>query len=287
VSVTLSIWLALVLGVSAAGDPVAAERAMPSPPARSAPSAIVKQPPPGKTWQPDVRGAIAYARKRAGNVSFAVRTAHRLWGWRPSRTVPSASVLKAMLLVAYLDDPRVRNRRLTAADHRLIDPMVQRSDNTAATRVLGFVGPAGVYGVAARAGMRKFRLDPTIWGLSRIDAIDQTRFFLHIDSHVVLRHRATAMHLLATVTPSQRWGIGELRLPGWQLYFKGGWGSGTGAVEHQVALLRHGSIRVSVAVLITTSPSHAYAKRTLRGVFAILLRGVHSLLVPPAVAARP
>jgi hypothetical protein len=153
--------------------------------------------------------------------------------------------------------------------------------------VLGFVGPAGVYGVAARAGMRKFRLDPTIWGLSRIDAIDQTRFFLHIDSHVVLRHRATAMHLLATVTPSQRWGIGELRLPGWQLYFKGGWGSGTGAVEHQVALLRHGSIRVSVAVLITTSPSHAYAKRTLRGVFAILLRGVHSLLVPPAVAARP
>ena len=251
------------------------------------PSAIVKQPPPKKTWQPDIHGAIAYAHTRAGNVSFAVRTAHHLWGWRQSRTVPSASVLKAMLLVAYLDDPRVRNRRLTAADHRLIDPMIQHSDNTAATRVLGFVGPPGVYAVAARAGMRKFTLDPTIWGLSRIDAIDQTRFFLHIDSHVVPRHRATAMHLLATVTPSQRWGIGELHLPGWQLYFKGGWGSGTGAVEHQVALLRHGSVRVSVAVLITTSPNHDYAKRTLRGVFAILLRGVHGLLVPPAVAANP
>ncbi len=86
------------------------------------------------------------------------------------------------------------------------------------------------------------------------------------------------MHLLATVTPSQRWGIGQLRLPGWQLYFKGGWGTGTGAVEHQVALLRHGRIRVAVAVLITTSPSHAYAKQTLRGVFAALLRGVHKLL---------
>ncbi|MGH2912782.1 MAG: serine hydrolase [Solirubrobacteraceae bacterium] len=252
-----------------------------------APSAIVKQPPPKRTWEPDVRDAIAYAHTRAGDVSFAVRTPHRLWGWRMSRTVPSASVLKAMLLVAYLDDPRVRNRRLTAADHRLIDPMIQRSDNAAATRVLGFVGPAGVYGVAARSGMHKFRLDPAIWGLSRIDAIDQTRFFLHIDSHVVPRHRATAMHLLATVTPTQRWGIGELRLPGWQLYFKGGWGSGTGAVEHQVALLRHGSIRVSLAVLITTSPSHAYAKRTLRGLFAILLRGIHGLLVPPAVAAEP
>jgi beta-lactamase class A len=274
----------MVLGVSAASPTSATARRQW---VVSGPSAIVKQPPPKKSWRPDVQGAIAYAHTRGGSVSFAVRTAHHLWGWRPSHTVPSASVLKAMLLVAYLDDPRVRNRRLTAADHRLIDPMIQRSDNTAATKVLEFVGPSGVYGVAARAGMRKFTLDPTVWGLSRIDAIDQTRFFLHIDSHVVPRHRATAMHLLATVTRSQRWGIGKLHLPGWKLYFKGGWGSGTGAVEHQVALLRHTSIRLSVAVLITASPNHAYAKRTLRGVFAILLRGVHGLLVPHAVAAKP
>jgi hypothetical protein len=133
--------------------------------------------------------------------------------------------------------------------------------------------------------MRKFRLNPTIWGLSQIDAIDQARFFLHIDAHVVRRHRAAAMHLLATVTPGQRWGIGKLHLPGWQLYFKGGWGSGTGAVEHQVALLRHGSVRLSVAVLITNSPSHEYAKRTLQGEFQLLLRGVHQLIGPSAVAA--
>jgi hypothetical protein len=223
-------------------------------------------------------------RRRSGEVSFAVRTARREWGWRVLRTVPSASVLKAMLLVAYLDDPRVRNRALGAGDHRLIDPMIQHSDNEAATQVLGFVGPSGVYGVAQRAGMREFSLDPVIWGLSRIDAADQARFFLHIDAHVVARHRATAMHLLATVTPSQRWGIGQLRLPGWQLYFKGGWGSGSGAVEHQVALLIHGSIRVSLAVMITTSPSHAYAKQTLQGVFARLLRGVGRLLSGARIA---
>jgi beta-lactamase class A len=209
--------------------------------------------------------------------------------------VPSASVLKAMLLVAYLDDARVRYRPLRAADHSLIDPMIQRSDNTAASRVLEFVGPAGVYAVAHRAGMSRFSLDPVIWGLSRIDASDQTRFFLHIDSDVVARHRATAMHLLATVTTSQRWGIGQLRLPGWQLYFKGGWGAGTGEVEHQVVLLRHGATRVSLAVLITTSPSHSYAKQTLRGVFAALLRGVGRLIEvkrapsppPPQPPQRP
>jgi beta-lactamase class A len=252
--------------------------------AAPAPAAVGPKPAP-KPWQPDAAAAIAYAHTRAGEVSFAVRTARHLWGWRVQRTVPSASVLKAMLLVAYLDDPRVRERPLTAADHALIDPMIQRSDNAAASRVLELVGPSGVYGVAARAGMRKFTLDPAIWGLSRIDAVDQARFFLHIDAHVVRRHRAAAMRLLATVTPSQRWGIGRLRLPGWRLYFKGGWGSGTGAVEHQVALLRHGNVRVSVAILITNSPSHEYAKRTLQGEFERLLRGVHQLIGPSAVAA--
>ena len=102
--------------------------------------------------------------------------------------------------------------------------------------------------------MRSFTLDDEVWGLSRIDAADQARFFLHIDREVVPRHRAVAMHLLATVIASQRWGIGRLRLPGWQLYFKGGWGAGTGEVEHQVVLLRHGSVRVSAAVLITDEP---------------------------------
>jgi hypothetical protein len=232
------------------------------------------------SWRPDVRAAIAYARTRAGDVSFAVRTQHREWGWRVTRTVPSASVLKAMLLVAYLDDPRVRDRPLRGADHALIDPMIERSDNVAATRVLQFVGARGVYGVAERAGMRRFSLDSEVWGLSRIDAADQARFFLHIDSHVVARHRVTAMHLLASVIASQRWGIGRLRLPGWRLYFKGGWGAGTGEVEHQVVLLRHGTTRVSLAVLITSSPSHDYAKRTLQGVFARLLRRVGVLIAP-------
>ena len=128
-----------------------------------------------------MRAAIAYAHTRAGEVSFVVRTEHRVWAWRPTRLVPSASVLKTMLLVAYLDDPRVRHRPLDAADHGLIDPMIERSDNTAATNVLGFVGPSGVYGVARRAGMLHFTLDPVIWGLSQIDAADQARFFLHID----------------------------------------------------------------------------------------------------------
>jgi len=207
-------------------------------------------------------------------VRFSIRLAHHAWGWRAQETVPSASVLKAMLLVAYLDDPRVRDRALGPADWALIGPMIRWSDNAAASRVLAFVGPGGVWSVARRAGMRRFALETGIWGNSRVDADDQTRFFRFVDRRVVARHRASAMHLLASVVSSQRWGIGQVRLSGWELYFKGGWGSASGAVEHQVALLRRGERRVAVAVLTTGSPSHAYATETLRGVFARLLRGL-------------
>ncbi len=112
-----------------------------------------------------------------------------------------------------------------------------------------------------------------IWGESQITAADQSRFFYSIDSFIVKRHRAYAMHLLASITPSQRWGIGEVAPHGWTLYFKGGWGYGTGLMDHQVVLIKRGCARVSIAVLTMYDGSHDYGKDTLKGVFERLLKG--------------
>ncbi|MEA2330631.1 MAG: hypothetical protein QOH58_769 [Thermoleophilaceae bacterium] len=224
-------------------------------------------------WKPDVEAARAYAGQRLGSISFAVRTERRLYGVEVRRTVPSASVLKAMLLVAYLREPDVRGRALHPADRALLEPMVRWSDNVTATRVRDRVGNDGLVRLARRVGMRAFA-PAAIWGLSRIDAADQTLFFLRIERHVPRRHRPAALRLLGSIVRSQRWGIARVRPPGWGLYFKGGWGSGSGAVDHQVALLRRGERRLSVAILSTGSPSHDYAKETLRGVAARLLRGL-------------
>src|SRR5215210_1369347 len=84
-------------------------------------------------WRPDVRAAREYLSHRGGDVSFAVRTERRLWGHHRVRTVPSASVLKAMLMVAYLNRRDVRDRPLRRHDLRLLRPMIRRSDNTTAT----------------------------------------------------------------------------------------------------------------------------------------------------------
>jgi hypothetical protein len=226
-----------------------------------------------QAWAPDVARAAGWAKTRQGSIAFAVRTEDRLWGRRLDRQVPSASVFKAMLLVAYLRQPSVRHRALTPGDRALLRPMIRRSDNVAATRVRDIVGNAAVVRLARRAGMTRFAV-AQIWGLSRITARDQTKFFLHIERLLPERHRAYALRLLRTIVPSQRWGMAQVIPDGWTLYFKGGWGSGTGAVDHQVGLLARGEDRLAIAVLTLNSPSHAYGKATLRGVAERLLAGL-------------
>jgi hypothetical protein len=93
------------------------------------------------------------------------------------------------------------------------------------------------------------------------------------------------MRLLRSISPADRWGIGELPLPGWRLYFKGGWGYGTGLEDHQVALLTRGCARVSLAVLTMYDGSHAYGKATLKGLFAQLLRGFPTITRPHPASA--
>jgi hypothetical protein len=224
-------------------------------------------------WTPPVEGARTYAQTRRGSISFAVRANGHLYGHRTTRTVPGASVMKAMFMVAYLNHPSVRGRSLGKRDMALLRPMITRSDNATATQIRNFVGNWRLRRLAKRAGMTRFRT-AAIWGHSLIDAAGQARFFERIDHFIVERHRERALELLAAIVPSQRWGIGQVQPEGWELYFKGGWGSGSGAVDHQVALLRRGEHRVSLAIMTTGNGSHAYGKETLRGVATRLLRGL-------------
>jgi Beta-lactamase enzyme family len=227
-------------------------------------------------WRPGISAAKRYALHRHGTIAFAVRTPTRSWGWHAYETFPAASLVKAILLVAYLDRPSVRSRLLRDSDRALLSPMIRRSDNDAASRVLAIVGPPAVYAVARRAGMRRFRLVNGYWGFSRVDAADQSRFFLRIDRLVASRHRAYAMRLLNTITPVERWGIARVRPSGWRLYFKGGWGSGTGWVDHQTALLTRGDQRVSLSILTYHDGSHTYGTQTLQGIARRLLAGLPS-----------
>jgi hypothetical protein len=245
---------------------------------------------PTERWKPDVKAAATWARSRSGTISFAIRTGRRVAGRGLDRQYVGASVVKAMLLVAYLRSAPVRGRALHSGDRALLAPMIRWSDNEAAKQVRAIVGYDSLTRLASTTGMNRFGLHP-VWGLSLITARDQTRFFLRIDRLMPRRHRAYGMELLRTIVPDQRWGIARAIPRGWRLYFKGGWGIGTPQVSHQVGLLRRGRHRVAIAVLTAGSPSHTYATTTLEGIARRLARGlkprVRGTAGPPQRHLRP
>ncbi len=224
------------------------------------------------TWHPDMRAARRYAHRREGDIAFAViDQGGRYYGYRAATTAPAASVFKVMLLASFL---RMRDGRgLSARDRALLGPMIRRSDSVAATTVRDMVGRRRIERLARVAGMRDF-VYHWVWGESRTSPRDQVRFMDHLMAYIPHDHRPYARYLLAHVIRSQRWGIGRVVPGGWRLYLKGGWGSGTGRVDHQVALLRRGRERIALALFTQFDPSHAYGKRTLRGRASRLLHGL-------------
>ncbi len=179
-----------------------------------------------------------------------------------------------ILLAAYLNQPSVQDRPLHRDERELLGPMIRSSDDAAASRVNAMLGAGPIEELARDAHLGSFDYEASPWGLSSDDPSDLARFMYRLDRWIPKRHEAYARRLLSSITPSQRWGVGEAKPRGWDLYFKGGWGSGTGWVNHQIALLERGRCRVSLALFTRNSPSHDYASETLRGLAARLTSGL-------------
>jgi hypothetical protein len=224
-----------------------------------------------RKWKPDMRAAKQFADGRTGQVSFAVfdmmgRLAHHRGGGR----AVMASTFKVMLMVAYLRQDSVDDRPLTNYDKDLIRPMIRRSDNSNATRIRDMLGQGPIEALADRARMKHFKWN-SIWGYCKTSARDQAFFLRNLRRYVPNRHWDFAKRQLAHIVPAQRWGIGRVSLPpGWNLYFKGGWGISS-VVNHQVVQLRNNRRRIGLAVLTEGNPSHGYGTSTLEGVFERLL----------------
>ena len=226
-------------------------------------------------WRPDVSAARAYAAARPGAVGFSIRWGDNVAGYRSGERVIAASTVKTMLLLAYLRRPEVRSRPLTREQRHLLAPMIRWSADAEASRVREIVGLEGMAAVARAAGMRDYEpYTGNIWGHTRTTAHDQALLFWRLERLLPPRHRAFALRLLREIVAPQRWGIAQAAPRGWRLYFKGGWGSGSGAVDHQAALLVRGERRIALAVTTVGNGSHAAGKATLRGVAARLLRGL-------------
>ncbi len=238
--------------------------------------------PAGYPWKARVAAARRFARNRAGNVSFAIvgeRGNSR--GFKARREFHSASVVKALLMTAYLRRGSVRNRRLYGGDKALLEPMITRSDNATASSVYGIVGADGLRRLARRATLRDFHPN-VVWGLTEISSGDMASFMYRLRRYLPKRHRRYALHLLSSIISGQRWGIPQAKPRGWSVYFKGGWTPSSGGWRiNQVARLTRGKRKLGLAVLSEGNPSHAYGTETIRGVTSRLLRRYNRLTAGP------
>jgi hypothetical protein len=229
--------------------------------------------PAGYPPRPAIESAAAYLDKRTGYTSFAVIDSEgRMHGSHIHRTFVTASVVKAMLLVAYLRKVAGAHRRLAGTDRSLLQSMIHISDNDAATDVWERDGDRRLRALARKAGMTDFSIEGE-WGNAQLSAADQARYFFEMDSLIPARFRHFADHLLSHITGFESWGIPAVARPrGWTVYFKGGWrGTERGQLVHQIARLRKPHDRVAIAVMTDGDPAMEYGIETIQGVAARLL----------------
>lgn len=230
----------------------------------------------GTSWAPDVSAARSWAQGRTGEVAFRLEElgTGRRWGHRAWIRMKGASTLKTLLLATYLRRGSVRDRPLSAADRKLLEPMIRNSANMPANHLSVALGEDAIRRTARAAGMGTVDVQYPWWGATLTSPRAQVRLMANLERILPPRHRDYAMHLLRTITASQRWGVGRVPLPGWRVYFKGGWGDGSGAVDHQSVLLARGERRIALSIMTRGNASHRDGQRTLEGVARRLLRGL-------------
>lgn len=214
-------------------------------------------------WDKRLQAAKRVARKRAGKVSFSVRGGGVRRSSDGRRGYKSASVVKAMMLVAYLR--RYDDRELSRSERKRLKKMIRRSHDDSATEVRDIIGNGALERLADKVGMPCFA-SASSWGSTQICSRDMAKLFKVIDELMPRRHRRFGMTQLRRIVRKQRWGIPEVT--GWKPFFKSGWYPDPGGWRvHQVALLRSPRRQeLAVAVLTSGQPSKGYGIETVRKV---------------------
>jgi beta-lactamase class A len=152
--------------------------------------------------------------------------------------------------------------------------MITVSDNDAADAIYERVGDPGLNEVAELTGMSGFEGDVGHWSNVKITAADMALFMSKLDELLDLPSGEAGAEMLASVTPTQRWGIPQAAPEAAAVLLKGGWRpSDAGQLVHQAAQVKTGGEVYSIAVLTDGNPSQPYGEATIRMIAAELLPG--------------
>lgn len=215
-----------------------------------------------------------YMATRVGVAGLSVRDNRngRTYAWRP-RSGQTHSAIKVLILIATLKVAQDRGRDLTATQKSQCSRMIRFSDNDATDALMVAVGASYCQRVATALGMTSttvlggtvFR-SSTWWGHST----STTRDLLVLENSLVFTsylstaRRIYARGLMASVTSTQTWGLGDGLPSDVHVELKNGWGprsdgyrlNGTGHVKGR-------GRSYQMAFLSTTHGGYSYGQATV------------------------
>ncbi|MFE9775838.1 serine hydrolase [Streptomyces sp. NPDC005931] len=210
-----------------------------------APLALAGAPAPGPAYPP--RASLGRTLARAlgpvvsrGNARVAVavlgldNSDQEIASYGRDATFDTASIIKVGILAAFLLQIQDEDRRLTAAEHRYAESMIQASDNHAAHILWRAIGKAeGLDTANERLGLSSTYGGPGMrWGLSQTTATDQVKLLRAIfapgpgapgrRSYEGLNEasRGYIQDLMSGIEEDQDWGVSAV---GSQWALKNGW----------------------------------------------------------------
>ncbi len=228
----------------------------------------------------------SYLARRHGSVTAAVydKRTGRFWVLNGRARQDTASIVKVEIMGTALREAEVAGTPLSSAVQALMGPMIDNSDNSAATAMLAKVGGASaVQQFDLRAGLThttvsRLALIPGTqlpgWGLTKTTALDEVRLvsrFAYPNSVLSSAGRRYGLNLMEHVEADQVWGVSGGVPAGVTVALKNGW------LPHNLAansdwqvnsigwIAGHGRDYV-LAVLTNHNPSQAYGEETIQAI---------------------
>ncbi len=234
-----------------------------------------------------------YLTGRQGQITAAVydKRTGKTWLYHPRLRQDTASIVKVEIMGTALWNAQNAGTPLSSTATSLMRPMIEASDNDAATSMLANVGgPSAVAKFDRAAGLtattpstQKYIPGTTLpgWGLTTTTALDEVKLvgtFAYPNSILTTGHRNYGLGLMENVESDQRWGISGGVPSGTTVAIKNGWLplTGHGWQINSIGWV-HGHGRDYVlAVLTVGNPDEQYGIDTIEHIAASIYRQLSS-----------
>lgn len=156
--------------------------------------------------------AARIIRDRKGTIAAAVLDLQsgQMWSSRGATLHEMFSTVKVPIMLGVLNSVQRENRAIANWEDQAMRAMIERSSNTAASRLLQSIGGAPALERYLRSiGLNNTQIDRNMWGYSTTTTQEMTRLLAQLADCTILNNElcAYALRRMQSVVAGQAWGV--------------------------------------------------------------------------------